>query len=71
MRSWRDRVRFQSARMTLRLLAPEDRAEYLRVHEVSRAAFSKYMPLPPEGKTPEQLFDDRIRNAVAGVDERP
>ena len=54
--------------MTIRLLIAEDRAEFVRVHEVSRAAFSRYMPLPPEGKTAEQLFDDRIRNAIAGVE---
>jgi ribosomal-protein-alanine N-acetyltransferase len=64
----------QTERMVLRLLRPEDRAEYLRIHEVSREHFEPWMATPPAGDTPERAFqrelDRSLSDRSAGTGER-
>ena len=50
-------------RLVLRPLTASDRAEHLRVHEVSREHFRPWMPLPPPGETPEQAFERELARA--------
>ena len=55
-------------RMTLRLLSAEDRAEFVRVHEVSWALFRPWFPEQPPGQTWDDLFDRMLAKAQAGVE---
>lgn len=57
---------FRTPRLLLRPLAPEDRAEFVRVHEVSRPLWDPWSPLLPEGMTLEALLEDQLRRAVEG-----
>jgi ribosomal-protein-alanine N-acetyltransferase len=45
-----------TARLHLRPLGESDRAEYLRVHDLSRAHFKPWMPAPEPGATPDEEF---------------
>lgn len=56
----------RTPRLLLRPLAPEDRAEFVRVHEVSREQWGRWSPALPEGQTFETLFDDSLRRWTAG-----
>lgn len=46
----------------MRLLSPDDRAEFVRVHQVSRELFDQWSPLMLE----EQTFDDLFTQQLAG-----
>src|SRR5687768_6298081 len=60
--------------MALEPLRAEHRAEYVRVHEVSREHFRPWLVTPPAGKTPDQAFDRELARAdserTAGTGER-
>lgn len=46
--------------MTLRPLRESDRAEFVRVHEVSRDHFGAWSPLMPPGQTLDEFFAQQI-----------
>jgi ribosomal-protein-alanine N-acetyltransferase len=52
--------------VTLRPMEPGDRAEYVRVHELSREHFGPWMPTPRPDQTLEELFDDELLRAERG-----
>jgi ribosomal-protein-alanine N-acetyltransferase len=57
----------RTPRMALRLLAPEDREEFVRVHEVSRTLFDPWSPLLPADRTFDDLFTEQLAGAQRGV----
>src|SRR5438477_6164971 len=62
-----DRPLLRTARLTLRPLAPQDRDEHLRVHEVSDELWRRWMPLPPADQTPQGRFDRDLAATERGL----
>src|SRR5437879_4821834 len=60
--------RSKTERMLLRPLAAEDRAEYIRVHEVSEDLYRQWLPERP-GSSSEQ-FDVELEKASSAHDAR-
>ena len=57
----------RTPRLQMRLLQPQDRAEFVRMHKVSRDAFEPWLPARPPGETTEQLFERAVQRAIDGV----
>ena len=53
----------RTARMTLRSLEPGDRAEFVRMHEVSADFLAPWIPARPPGSTWHDLFDLELDKA--------
>lgn len=53
----------------LRTLREEDRAEFVRMHEVSREHFAPWMPEALTWQTFDELFDQQLTSAEAGTGE--
>ena len=54
-------------RLRLRILSPDDRAEFIRVHEISRKFFRPWTPEIPAGQTTEDQFNVQLNRASAGI----
>jgi ribosomal-protein-alanine N-acetyltransferase len=56
----------QTTRMKLRRLAAEDRAEFVRVQEISRPAMARWSPKRPEGEALDDVFTEQFAKAERG-----
>ena len=50
----------------MRLLDAQDQAEFVRVHEISQAAFEQWMPARPPGQTLQEMFDKSLQRTIKG-----
>ena len=66
---WLEALPWRTARMTLRPLCAEDRAEFVRVYEVSRTLFEPWLPASSFEKPLDQLFDAQLTRRVRGTQE--
>lgn len=57
----------RTPRLHLRPLCADDRAEFVRVHEVSRAHFEPWFPALPPGETFDDLFSRQLEQARSGA----
>jgi ribosomal-protein-alanine N-acetyltransferase len=53
--------------MTLRSMTEADRPAFLRYHDSSRDHLRPWSPRPPEGWTPDRLFDEQIVRGQRGL----
>jgi ribosomal-protein-alanine N-acetyltransferase len=58
-------IRSREGSLLLRSLRPDDREEYLRVHEVSREHFAPWMSSWGPALTPGTLFEEELRRTEA------
>ena len=56
----------RTPRLLLRLLNPSDRAEFVRVHQISRDFYRAWMPTAPASESLEFLFDRQLERAARG-----
>ncbi len=59
----------RTPRMLLRPLSADDRAEFVRVHEISRALFEPWLPARPPGETFDDLFTRQLNQTLSGIRE--
>ena len=59
----------QTDLLLLRTLRSEDRAEFVRVHEISREHFGPWMPAQAPGQTLNDVFRDELDRAEKGAKE--
>lgn len=57
----------QTPRLRIRPLSDGDRAEFVRMHSVSEAAFAPFKPGRGEGETWDDVFDFQLAGAVLGA----
>jgi [ribosomal protein S5]-alanine N-acetyltransferase len=60
-------IELRSPRLVLRSLMPNDRAEFIRVQEVSQHVFEPWMPQRLPGETFGDLFDQQLARAQRGA----
>src|SRR4051812_4389152 len=58
----------RTPRLLLRPLQESDRAEFVRVHEVSRAFFSPWTPLTAVGQSSDTLFTEVLERQRLGME---
>ena len=56
----------QTGLFTLRFLDETDRAEFVRVHEISREHFGPWMPAREPSETPVDMFEDELARSRKG-----
>jgi ribosomal-protein-alanine N-acetyltransferase len=56
-------------RLLLRPLRPEDRLEFIRVHEVSRPFWEPWTSSDPSGESLDQVFDRRLVDSGRGFED--
>jgi len=56
-------------RLLLRPLAPQDRLEFIRVHQVSRSFWAPWTSTDHPGESPEEMFDRRLADSRRGFDD--
>lgn len=59
----------QTTRMKVRRLAKEDRAEFVRVQQISWTAMARWSPKRPEGETLDEVFTEQLAKAERGYAE--
>ncbi len=57
----------QTDLVLLRTLRPEDRAEFVRVHEISRKHFGPWMPAHPSGQSLDDIFEKALVSTEKGA----
>lgn len=64
-----EHIQAQTPRMLLRVLREEDRAEFVRTHEVSAELYQAWFPARATDDTLEALFDREHEAAVRGMEQ--
>ena len=59
----------QTPRLILRLLRESDRAEFVRVHQISREFYRPWMPVSPPDQTLDDFFAQNLQRAQRGWTE--
>lgn len=59
----------RTPRMLLRVLCAEDRAEFIRTHEVSAALYRPWLPARAPGDTLDALFERELARATMGAEQ--
>src|SRR4051812_17711827 len=60
---------WQTSRLILRPLCEEDRAEFVRVYQVSRTLFEPWLPASTFEQPLDQLFEAQLTRCVRGAQE--
>jgi len=66
---WLEALPWRKERLTLRPLCKADRAEFVRVYEVSRTLFEPWLPASSFEKPLDQLFEAQLARCVRGAQE--
>jgi len=66
---WMEALPWRAARLTLRPLCADDRAEFVRVYQVSRTLFEPWLPASSFEQPLEQLFEAQLARCVRGAQE--